>query len=305
MVQSGWLLEKIRARVVAEAEKATGGKVEIGALRLDWKTLTAELDNLVIHGTEPANTAPLLAVKRVVIGFKVLSFVEREFNVARVEAQVPQAHVIVEADGSTNLPQPKIPKGKNAPETILSLKIGKFDLANGLMAIERAGSGKDTTPWNARGQNLTAHVTYDHAGPRYDGGISLAPVDFTWNGGVHVTAQVTATASMEKNRLTVSSATVKSDQSELDLRNVSVSSFTAPVTTGEYGARVSLAEADRIFRLVNFQHTGFVNVSGNLRFVSAADYLVTARREGPESATDRFAICASPGISRRHRTRCW
>src|SRR5580692_6391189 len=103
LVQSGWLLEKIRARVVAEAEKATGGKVEIGALRLDWKTLTAELDNLVIHGTEPANTAPLLAVKRVVIGFKVLSFVEREFNVARVEAQDPAAHVILEADGSTNL----------------------------------------------------------------------------------------------------------------------------------------------------------------------------------------------------------
>ena len=109
LVRSGWLREKFRQRVVAEAEQATGGNVEIGALRLDRKTLTAEIDNLVIHGTEPPDVAPLLAVKRVVIGFKVLSFIERQFNVARVEAEGPQAHVIIQADGSTNLPHPKTP----------------------------------------------------------------------------------------------------------------------------------------------------------------------------------------------------
>ena len=98
---------------------------------LDWRTLTAEIDNLIIHGTEPADAAPLLAVKRVVIGFKILSFIERRFNVARVEAEGPQAHLMIEADGSTNLPHPKIPNGKTGPETILALKIGKFDLANG------------------------------------------------------------------------------------------------------------------------------------------------------------------------------
>ncbi len=281
MVQSGWLLEKIRARVVAEAEKATGGKVEIGALRLDWKTLTAELDNLVIHGTEPANTAPLLTVKRVAIGFRVISLMERDFDVARVEAQDPAAHVILEADGSTNLPRPKMPNGKNAvrkPFWLSGLAISIWPMATSRSSGE--GRAKQTTPWNARGGNLAAHVTYDRSGPRYNGTISLAPIDFDWNGGVRVSAQVAATASMENDQLTVSTATVKSAQSQLDLRNVLVSSFTSAVITGEYSARVSLAEADRIFRLVNFQHTGFVNVSGNLRFVSAADYLVTGAARG-------------------------
>lgn len=283
-VRSGWLREKIREGVIAEAEKATGGKVEIGALQLDWKTLTAELDNLVIHGTEPADSVPLLAVKRIVITFRILSFMERSFNVARVEAESPRAHVIVESDGSTNLPSPKIPQGRNGPETILALRIGKFDMANGSMAIDRVGSGKEATPWNARGENLTAHVTYDRRGPRYDGEISVAPLDFDWNrsakSGLHVAAKVTATASMEKNRLTVSSATITSARSRIDLRNVSVSSFTAPLTTGEYSANVSLAEADQIFHFVNFQHTGFINVSGNLRFLSTADYLVTGTVRG-------------------------
>jgi len=112
MVRSGWLTGKIRERIIAEAEKATGGRVEIGDLRLDWKTLKAELDNLTIHGTEPVDAAPLLAIKHVVIGFKIISFVDREFNVALVETDNPRAHLIIQPDGSTNLPQPKTAPGK-------------------------------------------------------------------------------------------------------------------------------------------------------------------------------------------------
>ena len=280
MVRSGWLLENIRERVVAEAEKATGGKVEIGALRLDWRTLTAEIDNLVIHGTEPADAAPLLAVKRVVIGFKILSFVERRFNVARVEAEDPRAHLMIAADGSTNLPHPKIPNGKTGPETILALKIGKFDLANGLIAVERAGGKKDATPWNGRGENLTAQATYNSAGPRYEGGISVGSVSFTWKGIGTSGVQVTAAGSMQKDQLTVSTATVKSAQSELDLNNVSVHGFNAPLTTGQYQVRVSLAEADKIFKLVNFQHTGTMTAAGTFHFVSMTDYLVEGAVRG-------------------------
>ena len=284
MVRSGWLRDKIRERVVAEAEKATGGKVEIGALRLEWKTLTAEVDHLTIRGSEPASAAPLLTVERVVIGFKILSFIDREFNVARVEADGPRAHVIIEPDGATNLPSPKIRSGKTGPETILALKIGKFDLTDGVVSVERVGGRKDVTPWNTRGEKLIAHVQYDPAGPGYYGTISVAPLEFVWNdagkAAVRITAEVTAAASMEKNRLTVSSATVKTSQSELDLTNVLVSSFTTPVTTGQYRARISLAEADKTFKLVNFQHTGTLNVGGDLRFASAADYLVTGAMRG-------------------------
>lgn len=270
-VRSGWLREKVRERVVAEAEKATGGKVEIAALRFDWKTLTAGIDGLVVHGSEPSNAAPLLSVKRVTIGFKVLSFVDRRFNVERVETEGPQVDVIIQDDGSTNLPRPKVKK--NASDTILALKIGRFSVANGTLAIEHAGRGKEVTSWSARGRNLTAQVTYDSRGPRYQGDIALAPLDFVWD-GVQVAAQVTAHASMEKTRLSVSKATLKTSQSEVDLSNLLVNGFTSPVTTAEYNARISLAEADRVFHLVNFQHTGTVNSAGTLRLISARDYAV-------------------------------
>jgi len=280
VVRSGWLREKIRERVVEEAEKATGGKVEIGALRLDWKTLTAEIDNLTIHGTEPADAAPLLAVKRVEIGFKILSFLERKFNVARVEAEEPRAHVIIEADGSTNLPHPKIPKGKTGPETILALKIGKFDLGNGMVAVERAGGNKGTTPWHARGENLTANATFNGKGPRYEGGISIGALEIGWKGLGTSGVQVTAAGAMEKDQLMVSSATVKSAQSEIDLSNLVVNGFNAPLITGQYKARASLAEADKIFKFVNFQHNGVMTAAGTFHLVSMTDYLVEGAVRG-------------------------
>ena len=85
---------------------------------------------------------------------------------------------------------------------------------------------------------------------------------------------------MEKNRLTVSNATLKTGASELDLSNVLVNGFTRPVTTAEYKARVSLADADRIFKLVDFQHTGAVYATGDVRFVALDDYAASAAFQG-------------------------
>src|SRR5689334_9350949 len=99
VAQSGWLREKVRQRIVDEASRASGGRVEIGPFRFDWKTLTAELDNVVVHGTEPEGQAPLLAIDRVVVELRIISLVERDFDVARVEVERVRAHLIVDANG--------------------------------------------------------------------------------------------------------------------------------------------------------------------------------------------------------------
>jgi translocation and assembly module TamB len=284
MVRSGWLVEKIRQKVVETAETATGGKVEIGALQVDWKTWTATVDRLVIHGTEPAGAAPLLAVKRVAVGLKIISLPAREFNVQSVDVAEPRVNLIILPDGSTNVPQPKKHSDKPISETILGLKIARFDVANGAASVDRYGSGKTVTPWDARGENLAARITYNAAGRRYDGTISVAPLDFqlkrAGKAEFHVSPQIALTASIEKNRVTVSTAMARFPQSEIDLSNVVVNDFTKPVTTGRYSARIALAEADQVFRLVNFRHTGTLNAAGDFRYVSAADYEVTSDVKG-------------------------
>ncbi len=60
IARSDWFREKVRERIISEAARAINGQVELGEFKFNWKTLTAELDNLTIHGTEPAGQPPLL-----------------------------------------------------------------------------------------------------------------------------------------------------------------------------------------------------------------------------------------------------
>jgi translocation and assembly module TamB len=279
VVRSDWFREKVRERIISEAANATNGRVELGEFKFDWKTLTAELDNLTLHGTEPAGQAPLLNIKRLVVGLKIISMVDRTFNIARVEADAPSAHLIVQADGDTNIPPPH----KLTPQMILDLKVGKFEVKDGAVLTESPGQKPNLTPWNAHGENLIGHVTYDDAKARYSGDLSLAPVHFQLGEFGAVDAGVTASLAMEKNRITVPIATFTSTgktPSVLNLRDVSVDGFTAPIATAKYDGQVSLDEIDRVFKLVDFQHTGNVGVAGTARFVSMADYLVAGTFKG-------------------------
>ncbi|HWE49087.1 MAG TPA: translocation/assembly module TamB domain-containing protein [Bryobacteraceae bacterium] len=279
IARSDWFREKVRERIISEAAKATNGKVELGEFKFDWKTLTAELDNLTIHGTEPSGQAPLLHVNRLIVGLKIISMMDRTFNIARVEADAPHSHLIVEANGDTNIPPPH----KLTPQMILDLKIGRFDLKDGLVLTESPGNQPVSTPWSARGENLTAHAAYNQAAARYSGEVSLAPLHFQWNSFGAVDASVKASLAMEKNRITVPAATITTAgkiPSVLNLSDVSIDGFTAPVATAKYDGTVSLDEIDRVFKLVAFQHTGKIGVSGTARFVSPEDYQVSGAFNG-------------------------
>ena len=97
VAQSDWLREKVRRRIVAELENDTGGRVEIGAFRFYWKTLTADVDKIVIHGTEPAGDPPLLRADRVQVELSITSLLNLTsgINIASLGVQRPNAHLIV------------------------------------------------------------------------------------------------------------------------------------------------------------------------------------------------------------------
>src|SRR6185369_1664319 len=128
IARSDWLREKIRQAVIEQAELATGGRVEIAKIQLDWTGLTADVDGLVIHGTEPAGQAPFLAVDHVTIGIRILSFMTRDVRLEKIDVTRPRVHLIVDENNGTNLPKPKVPGKSNTADTILNLKIGRFDV---------------------------------------------------------------------------------------------------------------------------------------------------------------------------------
>src|SRR5664279_2279879 len=66
--------EIVRGRVIAQIQKATGGKVELQSLRWNVKRLEIEANGLTIRGIEPAGDVPLAHADRLYIRLRVVSF---------------------------------------------------------------------------------------------------------------------------------------------------------------------------------------------------------------------------------------
>ena len=233
VAQSDWLRDKVLAEIVTQAERVTGGAVKLKAFRLDWRTMIAEVDQFEIRGTEPANEAPLLTVEKIRVGLTIVSLLSRDIRVSTVEAIRPKVHLILLANGKTNIPEPKLrTKGKGAAQTILDLKIGRFDARMGEFLVANT-----VTPWEAKGEHLETQIEYEPKGARYSGTVSLAKLYVK-----PYELQVTASAAMELDRLVILSATLKTADSEVELKNTMLHRFADPVWTGQYQAKVALKE---------------------------------------------------------------
>src|SRR6185437_12061885 len=109
LVHSAWFHDKVRERIVFELEKATGGRAELGSYSLDWRDLRATVDNLVLHGKESPDQAPLFRASSITVGLKIVSLWKRDIDIALLAVQRPEVHIYVAPDGTTNLPSPKTP----------------------------------------------------------------------------------------------------------------------------------------------------------------------------------------------------
>ncbi len=262
VAQSDWLRDRVREAVVSQAEKVTGGKAELGAFRWDWRSMTVEADRLTIHGTEPAGVAPLLTVERVRARLRVLSFLSRTVAIESIDVERPDVHLILKADGGTNMPQPRTPGGKPAVETLLDLKVGAFDLRNGMFLAESPGAVPKRTPWSARGENLAAHLAWDGSGQRYVGSVGVDPLRIFDN-----VASLSVNAAVETDRVTVSAASIRlqapGGNADVRVSSAEILHFAAPVITAQYEAKLGGKFSGVV---------GSVDAKGSGRYVSVADY---------------------------------
>jgi translocation and assembly module TamB len=267
VLRSDWFREKVRERIVAEVEKATGGRVEIGALRFDWKRMRAEVDGFVLHGSEPAGAPPLFRADAIVVGIKIVSVLKRSVDLQYLDVRRPQVYVILYPDGHTNLPAPKVRRaGKGTIETILDLAIGRFSLQDG--SFEVSGQGK--TPFDAQGRNLRAQFDYDQAGPRYSGQLSMAPAQFQWGGFRPVPLDVSLALDVKQNSVRIDSGRVSTGQTQAEFSGA-IDSLTDFAGAFQYKVRASLGEVTRTFGL-RTQLEGPVTLTGRAHFHGTTDY---------------------------------
>ncbi len=276
LLRSEWLRENVRTRIITELERATGGRVELGAFDFDWAARMAEVKGLVIHGKEPAGDPPLLSIDRVALQFKILSLLRQEFDLTALAVEHPQTRVILYPDGSTNVPEPKVKKQSSRPfaETILDLKIGSFVLTGGEAVAETPKGRKKSTGWQTKAQNLAIHLAYDAAALRYSGDLQLAPLHFDSKETGPMDFRIQTQIALEKNRLLVSKAEVKSKLADVTVTSFVLDNFTDPVMTGDLYAKASLYEVGILAGWTSHQAATAI-LRGKARFVSLSDYEVS------------------------------
>jgi translocation and assembly module TamB len=267
ILPSDWFRNKVRDRIVYEVERASGGRTEIGSFRLDWSKLTAEVTPFVLHGTEPAGEAPLLRAESIKVGLKVISVLKRDIDIALLDVDRPQVNLLVDANGITNLPEPKVKKtsDKDPIEQLLDLAVREVNIRNGELHY-----GDRKIPLDVRGRNLDAKLLYDFNGPSYQGTLTMQDVTASQATALPVHFGIDSQFRLLKNRVEIPRLRLAMKESNVevsglveDLRNPRVS---ADVTANGY-----IAELGPILKLPP-PYIGNVNFTGKALY-DAADLL--------------------------------
>jgi translocation and assembly module TamB len=235
-VQSEWFQNYVKQTIITSTEDSTGGKVEIGAFHLDWRHLTALATDFVIHGTEPAGTAPLLRAARVQLNLHLFTSLHHLWDITYLGIDHPAANVIVYPDGRTNIPSPKSASSTSPLETVLDLAIGRFELTNGLITL-----AAQKHELNVRGNNLRAQLSYNILSQQYRGQVSLQPIYVVSGRNTPLDFTVNVPVVLSRNRIDVQGASIFSAASAVTL-NASLEDLKNPKISAHATGHIALAD---------------------------------------------------------------
>ena len=243
IVRSDRFHQYIHRRIVEEAERATGGRVELGGYSLDWHNLTAQVQQLVIHGKESAAEPPLLQVGSATLGLRIISVLEKKIDLASLRIERPQAYFVVYPDGSTNFPGPPGRPDKLWSEELLNLKVGTYEVVDGQVEYEG-----QRIPLHLKGEHLRARMNYEAQTPSYRGDVSTDSLQVTAEGYGPIPTSMSATFAIEKSRIVLPRVHLATKESSADLSGT-LNDPKSLRGTLSMKVNASVREAVRIFNL--------------------------------------------------------
>jgi translocation and assembly module TamB len=236
IVQSNWFRNYVKQTIISSTEDSTGGKAEIGSFRFEWRHLSAVVTDFVIHGTEPAGTAPMVRVAQVQLNFRLFTSLHHLWDITYLGVDQPQANVIVYPDGHTNIPSPKSTSSNSPLETVVDLAIGRFELTNGLITL-----AAQKHELNVRGNNLRAQLSYSILSQQYRGQVSLQPIYVVSGRNTPVDFTVNLPVVLSRDQIDVHDASIASSASAITI-NASIQDLKNPKLSAHAAGHIALAD---------------------------------------------------------------
>lgn len=239
IMQTTWFANFLRAKTIAILEDSTGGRVEIKSFRFEPGRLTLRIDNLVIHGNEPTNAQPFGSVAHLELRLKLLSGLHQAIDLAYLGAQEPKINIIINPDGSTNIPSPKVksaPGSKSPLAAVVDLAVGRFLVERGSVSFAQR-----TTPFSARGDNLRVLLNYNSLSQSYSGKIDIAPLTINRAAEPPLALSVNLPVTIDRSGVTLAGCQLSSGRSQLSV-NASLVDLNTPRISLQSRGKVALQD---------------------------------------------------------------
>jgi translocation and assembly module TamB len=245
--------------IVHGLEKATGGRVELRAISIQWLSLQTTLKGLVIHGSEPAGVRPFFSAQEVHARLRIDSFWGRRVSLAELVIKQPEVDIRVGRDGRTNVPAPPRASSSRKPirESIFDLRVGQVKIENGSVLYNEVKA-----PLAVEGADL--RLALDTGGtpeqPLFLGHVEWQAVRFTAKKWGPVKANLSAKFTLWRGGFTLEQGVLSAGHSHFDVQ-AEMSDFARPKWNFRYRGWLELLDIRETFHSPATP-TGHVDVRG-------------------------------------------
>jgi translocation and assembly module TamB len=261
----------VRQRLVAELERVTGGRVELGGIHTIPFRFQVDIRDLTIHGREAPGEIPYAHVDRLVAHINLSSALGAEIGFHSVVLQRPVIHLIVYPDGTTNQPEPKVKAV--APGTplqqLFSFSMGRLEVRNGELVWNQR-----RIPLDFVANDISASMDYSLLHRKYEGSLLLGKINTRFDDYRPVAWMTEVHFGLSQETVEVNSLKATSGRSHLETSGRLVN-FRAPAVVGDYNFTVDLGEAGAVSRRSELRH-GTLQATGHGAW-SAADFFTSGK----------------------------
>jgi translocation and assembly module TamB len=248
----------VRQRLVAELERVTGGRVELGGFHTVPFRFQIEVRDLTIHGREQPSDVPYAHVDRLLAKVKLISVLGAEIGFHSLQLDHPVLHVITYPDGTTNVPAPKegAVDAKSQLQRLFSFSIGQLRVRQGELLWN-----DQRIPLDFAANDVSVAMNYSLLHRRYDGSVLAGKIDTQFDGYRPVAWTGEAHFELGPDVLMINSLKAVSGRSSLQAHG-RVVDFREPSTVGEYNLNLDLSELGATARLAEMRQ-GTLQISGS------------------------------------------
>jgi len=272
-------------QIVDRANQATGGKVEIGGMDFDLGTLTANLYNITLRGTESPDQPPLFHADRLRVQLRIVSALHRQIALRELAIDHPQVYFRVTSDGRNNLPVAPSSSG-SSPTSVFDLAVQHAQITKG-----EINYNDRKIPLQADLHNLATDIHFESSARRYSGSLSYddGHLEYADYGNVSHNLSLQFHATQDRFELAPAILQVGASTARLTIQ---MTNYSDPVAEGIYEIQLQGEDFARLYPTL--RSAGDVSLRGDLQFKrSGSASLLRSLWINGQVASDSLAAAVS------------